>query len=240
MRMRLPTAELRDPGPRGSAPQLRAVGNGAGEPPAVGRDIQIGHIFRNMRSATRLTREALARRLATTPGTIEDLETGAVANLPHWRETVRIIRSYCEVLRLDPEPILWRIQNQLQAAGAFEDTPPTRSNDTRSPGPPPAILRKDKAKSRPAARRSGGHRARRMFAFSAPLVFLAGAFYVAQAAPGPIYRVIGLLPAPVSVAARAGMDNFLLYSAPRRDGLRWIDVGDPQLRKVDKLQTSSR
>jgi len=32
----------------------------------------------------------------------------------------------------------------------------------------------------------------------------------------------------------------VLYSAPRRDGLRWIDVGDPQLRKVDKLQTSTR
>jgi hypothetical protein len=34
------------------------------------------------------------------------------------------------------------------------------------------------------------------------------------------------------------MDLFVLYSAPRRDGLRWIDVGDPRLRKIDKQQSA--
>jgi hypothetical protein len=204
---------------------------------AAGRDVQVGHIFRNMRAATRQPREAIARRLATTPGTIEDLENGAVASLPHWRETVRIVRSYCESLRLDPEPILWRIQNQLQAEGAFAD-PPTRSNEPR-PGPPPAILRKDQPRSRPAPVRRSRRRARRMFAFSTPLAVAAVAFYFAQAAPASIYRTIALLPGPVAGGARAVMDGILLYSAPRRDGLRWIDVGDPQLRKVDKLPTSA-
>ena len=85
----------------------------------------------------RLSREALARRLATTPGTIDDFETGTISNLPHWRETTRIVRGYCETLRLDPDPILWRIQNHLRAP-----EPPTRSAaDGRPPGPP-AILRK--------------------------------------------------------------------------------------------------
>jgi transcriptional regulator with XRE-family HTH domain len=207
-------------------------------PPGPGRDVQIGHIFRNMRAAMRLPREAIARRLATTPGTIEDLENGAVASLPHWRETVRIVRSYCEILRLDPEPLLWRIHTQLQAGQPAD--PQTRSNPTQPPGPPPAMLRKDEAKARPSGARRSRRRARTLFAISAPLVIAAAAFYFAQAAPAPIYRTIALLPGPLAGSARSVMDGILLYSAPRRDGLRWIDVGDPKLRKVDKLQTSNQ
>lgn len=237
MRMRLPGAELPDRRPRGPAPSLHSLANGLGAPAGLGRDAQIGHIFCNMRSAMRLPREAIARRLATTPGTIEDLESGAVSSLPHWRETSRIVRSYCELLRLDPQPILWRMQSQMRASGAYEDDPPTQSNATRPPGPP-ALLRKDAAKNPPPPRRR--RRARRLFALSAPLALTAAAFYLAQAAPAPLYRAIGLLPVSIAGTARAGMDNLVLYSAPRRDGLRWIDVGDPQLRKVDKLQTSTR
>ena len=32
----------------------------------------------------------------------------------------------------------------------------------------------------------------------------------------------------------------VLLTAPNRDGLRWIDVSDPQMRKADKLPTESR
>jgi transcriptional regulator with XRE-family HTH domain len=233
MRMRVPAAEI-PPRARGSTPPARGPAVSLHDLAAAGRDVQIGHIFRNMRAATRLTREALARRLATTPGTIEDLENGTVASLPHWRETVRIVRTYCETLRLDPEPILWRIQSQLQTADPHADSV------TRPPGPPPALLRKDQPKGRASPERRERRRARRMFAFSAPLVLAAAAFYFAQATPAPIYRTIALLPGPVAGGARAVMDNILLFSAPRRDGLRWIDVGDPQLRKVDKLQTSKQ
>jgi hypothetical protein len=191
-----------------------------------------------MRSAMRLPREAIARRLATTPATIEDLEAGAISALPHWRETARIVRSYCDLLRLDPEPLLWRIQRELKALAGHEE-PPTRANGTRPPGPPPALLRSDRSRSEKKPSRRG-RRARRMFGVSAPLVAIAGVLYAAHAAPAPIYRAIVQLPAPLDSAARAAMDNFLLLSAPRRDGLRWIDVGDPQLRKVDKLHTTTR
>lgn len=239
MRMRLPGAELRDSRPRGPAAALRPVSDASLQPAAAGNDVQIGHIFRNMRSAMRLPREAIARRLATTPRTIEDLENGAVSSLPHWRETTRIVRAYCELLRLDPQPLLWRMQSQAQASGAYmDDDPPTRSGATRPAGPAPSLLRKAQAKNNAPAR--GRRRARRLFALSAPLALVAAVFYLAQAAPAPIYRAIGLLPAPVAGAARAGMDNLVLFSAPRRDGLRWVDVGDPQLRKVDKLQTSNQ
>jgi hypothetical protein len=226
---------LHDARPSGSAP-TRVAGP---EPASAGRDPQLGHIFRNMRAAMRLSREALARRLATTPGTIDDFETGTIANLPHWRETTRIVRTYCETLRLDPQPILWRIQNHLRTAGGEPQAPPVR--DPRPPAPPPALLRKDQARSDPDASpswRRRGRRARRLFAVGTPLALLAAGVYLVQAAPVPVYRAIAQLPAPLDGVARAGLDQLLLISAPRRDGLRWIDVGDPKLRKVDKLQTS--
>ncbi len=125
-----------------------------------------------MRAAMRLPREAIARRLATTPGVIEDLENGAVSALPHWRETVRIVRSYCEILRLDPEPVLWRIHRQLQATGAFEESP-TRSSGP--PGPPPVLVRKGEPRSRPSAGGRRRRRALRLFAFSAPVAIAAAA-----------------------------------------------------------------
>ena len=85
-----------------------------GEPAAV-RDDQIGLIFRNMRLAMKVPRETIARRLATSAATIDNLEAGAIAALPHWKETSRIIRAYCELLRMDCEPILWRMRELLQA-----------------------------------------------------------------------------------------------------------------------------
>lgn len=233
MRMRQPGVGLRESRPHGHA-SLRA---GISAPPATGRDPDLGNIFRNMRAALRLTREAVARRLATTPGTIEDLENGSVALFPHWRETTRIVRGYCELLRLDPEPLLWRIQGQLQQVGGYEE--PTTGPRTARPPPPPALLRNGRKKSSAGPRRRV-RRARTLFAVSAPLVVIAAAMYGAHTAPAPVYRTIAMLPAPFSGTARSVMDNFLLLSAPRREGLRWIDIGDPRLRKVDKLQTTTR
>jgi len=220
MRVRQPAAGSRDA--RAQGPSPRAGSNVLASAP--GRDPQIGHIFRNMRAATRLSREAVARRLATTPATIEDLEMGAVFALPHWRETVRIVRGYCELLRLDPEPLLWRIQQVLRAGGNDEDQP------TRPPGPP--ALRKDRPRAHVARRRRG---LRRMLVLAAPPVLVAALSYFATTAPAPFYRAISQLPTPLTHLARTGLDNLVLYSAPRHDGFRWIDVGDPRLRKVDRL-----
>jgi DNA-binding XRE family transcriptional regulator len=238
MRMRQPTGGLRDVRVHGLAP-VRANG-GATPPPVAGRDPQIGNIFRNMRAAMRLSREVLARHLATTPATIDDLEAGAVASLPHWRETVRIVRSYCEMLRLDPEPLLWRIENQLRNTGADFGDPPTAPGapGTRQAGPPSVLLRQNRARAPSERRNSRG--ALRLFALGTPVLAVAAALYFVHVAPAPIYRAISRLPQPIAGHARAALDQFLLYTAPQREGLRWIDIGDPQLRKVDKLPTSTR
>jgi hypothetical protein len=225
--MRQPAAGSRDARSRG--------------PGSRGHDPQIAHFFRNMRTATRLSRDAIARRLATTPATIEDLELGAVSALPHWPETVRIVRGYCELLRLDPEPLLWRIQQLLRAG---DDPPPSRPV-----GPPPPALRKERPRAPAPRRRRRG--LRKLVIMSIPPVVVAGLLYLAATAPAPFYRLLALLPSSVAEPARAGLDALVLYSAPRRDGstrpcstakncYRWIDVGDPRVRKVDKLPTKRR
>ena len=79
-----------------------------------------------MRRRMNVSRETIARRLATSRSTIEDFETGAVASLPHWKETERIVRGYCELLRLDPEPVLWRIRSQLDGCPASAAAEPAQ------------------------------------------------------------------------------------------------------------------
>jgi transcriptional regulator with XRE-family HTH domain len=204
---------------------------------APGRDAQLAQIFRNMRAAMRLTRDAIARRLGTTPAVIEDLENGAIHTLPRWPETVRVVRAYCELLRLDPDPILWRIEKLLRGG----------DDDDVAAAPPvalPLALRNAPVRSRLPARmprerrRGGGLRGFVLLAmFPAAAAALA---YGASQAPAPIYRAIAQLPRGVAGPARVGFDTFVLYSAPRKGGLRWIDVGDPRVRKVDKLRIKRR
>jgi hypothetical protein len=202
----------------------------------LGRDAQLAQIFRNMRAAMRLTREATARRLATTPAVIETLENGAIATLPRWPETVRIVRAYCDLLRLDPEPILWRIEKLLRGG---DDAVATSA----PPVALPLALRNAPVRSSLPARmpreeRGGGLR---RFLLLATLPATAAALaYAASLAPAPVYRAIAQLPKSVAVPARTGFDAFVLYSARRKGGLRWIDVGDPKVRKVDKLRTKRR
>ena len=86
----------------------------------------------------------------------------------------------------------------------------------------------------------GRRRARTLFVLTAPIALLAGAIYVAQTAPGEVYGAIRLLPDPIASPVRAGFDYFMLLTAQRRDGLKWLDAGDPRARKADKLQTGTR
>jgi hypothetical protein len=212
---------------------LRARSHGLAELPSPGHDPQIAHIFRNMRAAMRQPREAVARRLATTVAVIDDLENGAVGALPHWPETVRIVRSYCELLGLDSQPLLWRIQQILRGGTRVGDDLPTRPV-----GAPPMALRKP-AREPPSPRHGSGLGGLLLLAL--PPVVMAGVATLAIWAPAPTYKLISRLPHSLEVPARVGMDLIVLYSAPRdENGFRWIDVGDPRVRKVDKLVAKAR
>lgn len=50
----------------------------------------------------------------------------------------------------------------------------------------------------------------------------------------------GRLPAPAAEFMRSASDSVALFLAPKRDGLRWIEVADPRTRRGDKLQTARR
>jgi hypothetical protein len=220
------------------------------------RDEQLGQIFRNMRLTMKVSRETIARRLATSTASIDTFEAGAIGALPHGKETERIVRGYCELLRLDPEPILWRIRGHMQtlasppatpmpttappsvAAPATVGRPATRSQTVaRSERTQGGRSKAERTQTSPLVRR---RRARALFALSTPVALIAALVYLAHAAPQPIYRAVALLPGPAEPAVRAGVDYVVLLAAPRREGLRWIEMGDPRLRKADKLQTSAR
>ena len=206
----------------------RAATGVAGAP--AGGDVQLGRIFHSMRVSMKASRETIARRLAIAVATIDTLEAGALAAFPHWRETERIVRTYCELLRLDPEPILWRIRSQLRAVAA-RALPPAPA----SPHPLPLVVRASgpgRSADRPAPKRRPN---RLLLALSASLA-LAAVGACVTFVPAAAYRVMSVLPQVLRGPARAGLDQLMLLTATRYDGLRWVDVGDPRVRKADKLQ----
>lgn len=212
--------------------------------PSAWRDEQLGKLFRDMRLTLKISRETFARRLATNTATIDNFEAGAVGMLPHEKETERIVRGYCELLRIEPEPILRRIGAHMQVLAnqprPARTQPPRTTTPTTSrrtaPRSRPATV-SERVPPRPPRRRL---RVRTLFALSAPVALVAALVYLAHTAPKPVYRAIALLPQPAATAMRSGLDYLMLMTASRREGLRWIEVSDPRLRKADKLQTSSR
>lgn len=62
----------------------------------------------------------------------------------------------------------------------------------------------------------------------------------ARMAPGILYATVAPLPGVVRTPLRHGVDAIVTLSAPRKNGLAWIDVGDPQIRKADKLPEHGR
>jgi transcriptional regulator with XRE-family HTH domain len=218
--------------------------DGHGDPASV-RDEQLGKIFRDMRHAMKVSRETIARRLATSPATIESFESGAVAMLPHWKETGRIVQAYCQLLRVDAEPILQRIRIRLQevaaqARAARVATPIEFTGPRTSPRSVPTTRSQPTARPHGRSPRRRRRRARVLFALSAPLALAAAVVYFAQAMPQPVYRALSVLPDRAEIAVRAGLDYLMILSAPQRDGLRWIEVSDPRARKADKLREAAR
>ena len=228
MRMRKDRAQESDLRHNRRIPR-RAAARVASAP--AGGDVQLGRIFHSMRVSMKASRETIARRLAIAVATIDTFESGAVAAFPHWRETERIVRTYCELLRLDPEPILWRIRSQLPALAA-----PARPPAPTSSRPLPLIARASGLAGRLPKRPMLGRRPNRLvLGLSASVALAAVGACVTLLAPGQAYRAMGALPQALRGPARAGLDQLMLLTATRYDGLRWVDVGDPRVRKADKL-----
>jgi hypothetical protein len=191
-------------------------------------DLQLGDVFRSMRMTLRASKDAIAMRLGTTTWVIDALEAGAVDLLPTWRETARVVHGYAELVHIDPEPLLRRIRGQHgsdpQRAAPEEANPPAGS----------VRVARREAEFELAAAPS-----RRKYALiPVPVVVLVG--LMLHFWPAPLYVGARMLPTWASPAVRSALDFAVLQMAPRRDGLRWVSVGDPRLRKSDMLQTAGQ
>ncbi len=228
-----------------------------------GVDERLAAIFRDMRVGLRMSPAQLARSLKTTPEIVSVFEAGHVRAFPAWPETVRIVSELGTLHRIDTRPILARIRDQVGPAGLGQvpRTPEAARrppSEARTASPPAAqsdhpllramARRRTETTQDPAtsgnmmrrARRAVRRTARTMFALSAPVVMVGGLIWMAQTQPTLLLRAANALPDPISGVARALADYLVVQMAPRREGLRWIEVSDPRARKSDKLRQASR
>jgi len=239
----------------------------AAEERSSGVDDRLAAIFRDMRAGLNMSTVQLARTLKTTPDVINQFETGRVRAFPAWAETVRIVSDLGVLLRVDTRPILARIHDQVgpaglgMAPGTSKATGPAARNEApRKPRGPSlaqiaqsnhpllrAMARRNSADAAPVSgeivrkmRRGMRRAAKTTFALSAPVILAGGVVWLAQTQPGLLSRGANALPGPIATVARSTVDYLVLQMAPRRDGLRWIEVSDPRARKSDKLRQASR
>ncbi len=233
----------------GRAP--RREGAIAPSPPRAGPAAlaEVGALFRDLRRALRLPLPELARRLATRLEVLQALETGEAHRLPPWPETVRVVKAFTALGRIDPTLVLAVLRQAIEAPPP-RALPAPRAN--RTPwgrlAPVAVAARSAATYMRSTASRAGLsvtrtpwtgwlslRGARGILAFG--VLSLGLIAYIAQAAPlGTIVSSSSTL----SRLSRAIEDRILWLRAPVRDGLRWIVVDDPRSRRTDKLDSRHR
>lgn len=244
------TSQVRPP--RRAAPGLHLT---AVAERAPGIDERLAAIFRDMRLALRLTKSELARKLGTGSSVIDAMELGRVQALPPWPETVRIISELGKLNRVDVRPILARIRDQVGPAGLSQiptstaagrrsrlsgDPRSVRAQGVRSPAVRVTTGDDAREKRKLRSRRRADRAAKAVSVLTAPVVLVAGLLWIAQAQSAAMVAGLGMVPDPLARVARPFIDYLILRLAPERDGLRWIEVGDPRTRKSDKLRQVAR
>jgi hypothetical protein len=185
--------------------------------------------------------------------------------LPPWPETRRVVEGYAGLVRFDPGPLLAHLEAQMLAQASQRSERPTDPVAMRAPAHVPiepsmipAVVAvpvperpvpERPVQERPVpelprnARRTRWHAWARFWpatAASAVVLGLASGFYwAAFARPAVLMAAINMLPAALAGPVRSAMDGVVTLSAPRRDGLRWIEVDDPRTRKADKLRINA-
>lgn len=222
---------------------------------STGVDERLAAIFQDMRRGLNIPVDKLAVALKTTPHVIQLLEAGQVRAFPPWPETVRIVTELGRLYRVDTGPILNRIRDQVGPAGLAQVPVPQETTisakavaatlDSRHPLVRAMSRgRRKQAALDPETQRRAKRRKRRaartLFTLSAPVALLGGLVWLAQAQPSAILKAVSALPEPLAKLVRPAANALIVQLAPWRDGMRWIEVGDPRLRKTDKLRQASR
>lgn len=215
------------------------------------KDQRLAEIFRNMRRVLNVSADALARELRTSRVVIAALEAGAVYALPPWGETHRIVVTYAQRAGVDARPILARLEGYLiynvtgESGGASPKLPVrsvTRAAADRQQRPSRA--QSDSAQSplkRPqGARKRRRRRAVKLVVWSLLLAAVGGMIVAARLKPDLLLETARRLPPQVATTAITSAELLVFRAAPRQDGLSWVDMADPRVRKADKLRSAGQ
>jgi hypothetical protein len=177
-----------------------------------------------------------AKYLGTTPAVIAALERADVEHLPPWPETQRIVVSYAAWAGIDGRPVLTAIvilvreaeqrlqtARQAQAARLAVNASSERLRQIRA-----AIAEGARRLPKEALHQARERPVRTFYALSLPLalvLLLVNPQGIGSAVAKPFRSVVTVVHDVLAV-------NF----APRREGLRWIEVSDPRTRRGDRLR----
>lgn len=214
----------------------------------------IGRFFVELRRVLNTSPFQIAALLQTRAEVLAALEVGDVEALPDLQETARIVLTYAALARIDGEPVLSAIAEELRnmpppdypALPPDSVAPPDRP---AAPGTFPAGGARRELQRMPRRpigqfRQTGEavvDAARR-----APKQAVRGvrqrpdrAFYAATLPLGLLWLAMSSSSIsamqPLRHAAVAVADFVSVNFAPVREGLHWIEVNDPRKRRSDKL-----
>ena len=225
--------------------------HGAGAPAFTDR--RLAEIFRNMRRMLNVSIDVVAADLRTTRGVIGALEAGAVYALPPWGETHRVVVTYAQRAGIDARPILARLEGYLiynagsqpaaalpaPRARAATDVPAFKKD--RRPAKDPLAFEKTPLSHPPRlSRKRRRRRARRLLAMALLLAVVGGTIVAARLRPELLLEAARQLPQQVATSALSSAELLVFRTAPRQDGLRWVDMADPRIRKADKLRSAGQ
>lgn len=171
-----------------------------------------------------MARVAVANRIGIEPGVIEALETGNIAALPPWPQTLRIVTEYARIVHLDPRPVLHALhfamtqhQQMLASEGFLKRLYRRLGSLPRAIG---------------EAQHQRGHVLTWAAGVGVPAVLMVSLALTsglqASQMPRPLASMLGF-----DQTSRA-------ESVKRLEGLVWIDAADPRQRRGDKLPGSAR
>lgn len=79
---------------------------------------ELARLFTDVRRVLGISRDDLARALATPVNTVAALETGHVDTLPPWPEVARVVTALLQPLRIDPRPVLQSLAHEIGSVHA--------------------------------------------------------------------------------------------------------------------------
>lgn len=228
----------------------------------------IARFFIDLRQALRLTVPQAAHYLQVQPDVVEAFETGQVEYLPPWPETAAIIMTYTSMAGVNGRPVINAVGTllaHLSVPAAQSAAFPVQRQPVSPPWPvsghPPQRRlppRRDHARdiSEREFERSGrsilktgsviANGARRLpqqafnqvrrrpqralYALSLPLGLLVISMHSS---------IFASVSAPFEMAVQWVSTYIQEHYGPVRDGMRYIEVDDPETRRGDKLQIGS-